>query len=232
MPTKYLIVNADDFGQSDGINQGIIEAFENGIVTSTSLMVRWPGAAGAAHYARSHPTLSVGLHVDLGEWICRQGQWVCLYEVIPRDDADAVTEELSRQLATFCRLLGRQPTHIDSHQHVHRREPLRSILIEAARVIGIPLRHYSKVHYCGEFYGQMTDGKPLPDNISIEGLKKLVTGLVPGTTELGCHPAKSVDFDSMYATERIQELNVLCEGQTRDLLEKSGIRLSSFNNVF
>ena len=44
--TRHLIVNADDFGQSAGINRGIIEAHEHGIVTSTSLMVRWP-AAGA-----------------------------------------------------------------------------------------------------------------------------------------------------------------------------------------
>ena len=42
---RYLIVNADDFGQSPGINRGVIEAHENGIVTSASLMVRWPAAA-------------------------------------------------------------------------------------------------------------------------------------------------------------------------------------------
>ncbi|PYS69828.1 MAG: hypothetical protein DMF73_14065 [Acidobacteria bacterium] len=56
---RYLIVNADDFGQSPGINRGVIEAHENGIVTSASLMVRWPAAAEAAQYARGHPDLSV-----------------------------------------------------------------------------------------------------------------------------------------------------------------------------
>ncbi len=50
---RYLIVNADDFGLSFGVNQGIIEAFEHGIVTSTSLMVNWIGAAEAAAYARA-----------------------------------------------------------------------------------------------------------------------------------------------------------------------------------
>ena len=53
LQTKYLIVNADDFGQGTGIN--------------LSLMVRWPSAA-TARYARSHPNFSVGLHVDPGEW--------------------------------------------------------------------------------------------------------------------------------------------------------------------
>ena len=88
--TKRLIVNADDFGQSTGINDGVIEAFERGIVRSTSLMVRWPAAAEAARYAKAHPDLSVGLHLDLGEWTYRQAQWVPLYEVVRREDHAAV----------------------------------------------------------------------------------------------------------------------------------------------
>ena len=51
--TRRLIVNADDFGQSAGINEGIIRCHERGIVTSASLMVRWPHAAAAAEYART-----------------------------------------------------------------------------------------------------------------------------------------------------------------------------------
>src|ERR1700722_19032593 len=58
---RYVIVNADDFGQSRGINQGIIQAHEQGIVTSASLMVRWAGAAEAAAYGRAHPNFSLGL---------------------------------------------------------------------------------------------------------------------------------------------------------------------------
>ena len=85
---RYLIVNADDFGQSHGVNRGIIEAHERGIVTSASLMVRWPAATEAAAYSRQHPHLSLGLHVDFGEWACRGGHWVPLYEVVPSNDID------------------------------------------------------------------------------------------------------------------------------------------------
>ena len=59
---RRLIVNADDFGQSPGVNRGIIEAHQHGIVTSASLMVSWPAAAEAAAYGRAannakeHPT--------------------------------------------------------------------------------------------------------------------------------------------------------------------------------
>ncbi len=55
---RRLIVNADDFGLSAGVNEGIVEAHVSGIVTSTSLMVDRPAAAGAAGLAREHPALS------------------------------------------------------------------------------------------------------------------------------------------------------------------------------
>src|SRR5207249_7492687 len=83
---RYLIVNADDFGLSPGVNRGIIKAHDQGIVTSASLMVRMPAAAEAAAYAREHPSLSVGLHCDLGEWTYRDRKWEPVYEVAPLDD--------------------------------------------------------------------------------------------------------------------------------------------------
>src|SRR5512144_520435 len=99
MPAKrYLIVNADDFGLSAGVNRGIIRAHEQGIVTSASLMVRWPAAADAARYALQHPRLSVGLHLDLAEWVYRDDQWTPLYRVVPPEDQSAVAAEVERQL--------------------------------------------------------------------------------------------------------------------------------------
>ncbi len=171
---RYLIVNADDFGQSAGVNQGIVEAYERGIVTSASLMVRWPAAAAAAAYSRQHPDLSVGLHVDLGEWACREGTWAPVYEVAPVNDSTAVAAEVARQLAAFRQLLGRDPTHIDSHQHVHREEPARSILTALARGLTVPLRDcHPTIHYRGDFYGQTGQGLACPAAISVEGLTKI-----------------------------------------------------------
>ena len=63
--TRLLIVNADDFGASTGINRGIVEAHENGIVTSASLMVDMPGTSDAVRYARAPSKLDLGLHVVL-----------------------------------------------------------------------------------------------------------------------------------------------------------------------
>ena len=229
---RTLIVNADDFGLSQGVNRGIVETHERGIVTSASLMVRWPAAAEAADYGRRHPTLSLGLHVDVGEWFCRDGCWFPVYEVVPTHDAQAVEEEVHRQLATFRSLAGRDPTHLDSHQHQHLREPLRSILKEVARELSVPLRHCSSlIHYCGEFHGQTTDGKPLADVISVDGLTKILAVLPPGITELSCHPGNGDRLDTMYSRERLQEKKVLCHPHVRAALADLGIQLRSFHDV-
>src|SRR3989442_13993982 len=98
---RYLIVNADDFGLSPGVNRGIIEAHEHGIVTSASLMVRWPAAAEAAAYSRDRPNFSVGLHVDLAEWAYRDEYWVPLYELVSVDDPIAVSDVVSCQLSAL-----------------------------------------------------------------------------------------------------------------------------------
>ena len=229
---KYLIVNADDFGQIAAINQGIIEAHEHGIVTSTSLMTRWPAAEAAALYAREHPKLSVGLHFDLGEWAYREGNWLPLYTVVPLDDAAAVKKEIAAQLATFRRLLGRQPTHIDSHQHLHLQEPVHSALVEIARQLQIPLRHFTPgVHYCGSFYGQTAEGSPLPEFITVEALLDILAALPEGLTELGCHPAKEADLETMYADERLKELAALCDARLRKFITKANIQLCSFREL-
>src|SRR5262245_54840774 len=96
---RQLIVNADDFGQSAGVNEGVLRAYDEGIVTSASLMVRWPAAAPAAVAARIRPGLSVGLHIDLGEWQRAAGEWIPLYQVVPLEDEEALNREVRSQLA-------------------------------------------------------------------------------------------------------------------------------------
>jgi predicted glycoside hydrolase/deacetylase ChbG (UPF0249 family) len=226
---RELIVNADDFGQSFGINQGVIEAHEHGIVTSASLMVRWAAAPAAAAFAHTHPDLGVGLHVDLGEWACRNGEWIALSEVVASRDARAVRAEVFRQLEQFRRLMDREPTHIDSHQHVHRSEPTRSVLWELATELGVPLRDCTPgIHHCGAFYGQTGDGCPLPEGIEVEALLSLLHALPAGLTELSCHPGLDDDIDSMYRAERAAEVRTLCDPRVRAAIDEVGIRLRSF----
>ena len=234
MSTRRLIVNADDLGQSRSVNQGIAEAVDHGIVTSASMMVRWPHAVDAARWAASRPNVAIGLHVDLGEWSCRDGKWVQLYRVVEPDDADAVGHELTRQLDAFIRLVGRPPTHLDSHQHVHREEPLRSHVLAAAARLAVPVRDMTDtINYCGSFYGQWGAGNPYPEGITLSALLSILDALPEGTTELGCHPGVDdmSDVDSMYLAERSMERKVLCDESLPFELDRRGVVLCSFADV-
>jgi chitin disaccharide deacetylase len=226
---KHVIINADDFGQSRGVNLGVVQAYEQGILTNASLMVRWPAAGDAAAYARNHPTLGVGLHLDLGEWTLRAGEWAALYEVVDVSDSRAVATEVMWQLERFEHLLNRPPAQIDSHQHVHLREPVRSIVREAAERQGIAVRDLS-LAYCGSFYGQDKRGVTYPERISVSKFIEILEGLTAKVTEIGCHPAAVDDLDTLYRAERIIELRTLCDPRVRKAIDDLGIGLISFVN--
>jgi predicted glycoside hydrolase/deacetylase ChbG (UPF0249 family) len=227
---KQLIVNADDFGQSSGVNRGIIEAHEHGIVTSASLMVRWPAAVQAATYAQSRPQLSVGLHLDLGEWVYRHGEWVRLYQLVNEDDAVAVAKEVEAQIVTFRCLMGRDPAHIDSHQHSHRKEPARSIVLAMAKRLSVPVRSFTtEIRYCGDFYGQSDEGVSYREGISVDNLLRILKTLPSGCTELGCHPGYGADLDTMYKAEREQEIKTLCDPRVIQAVADMNLELAGFD---
>lgn len=229
---RVLIVNADDFGRSREINRGVALAHDRGIVTSASAMVRWPAADEAANLAAERPNLGVGLHVDLSEWVYQNGEWRAVYEVVPEDPA-AVTAETEAQVARFEALFGRAPTHLDSHQHAHRREPARSALLSCGRTLGIPVRACAPgIEYRGDFYGQAERGEPLPEAISVDSLLRLLESLPAGVTELSCHPSVEGASESSYARERPQELETLCDPRVRAAIEAEGIELRSFAGLW
>jgi predicted glycoside hydrolase/deacetylase ChbG (UPF0249 family) len=228
MEERVLIVNADDFGRSPGVNRGVIRAHEEGIVTSATLMVRWPATEPAAAYARRDDSLSVGLHLDLGEWESRDGEWHVRYEVLDDLSESAVAEEIGWQLARFEDLMGRPPTHLDSHQHVHHEDPVRTAVQRVSQRLGIPARGLTPgIGYLG-FHGQDAEGSPLPDAISAEALVKTIEELPPGITELGCHPAAEDDHPAAYRHERLRELETLCDPRVAAAIERCEVSLRPF----
>jgi predicted glycoside hydrolase/deacetylase ChbG (UPF0249 family) len=230
---RVLIVNADDFGRSRGINSGVIKAHEEGIVTSAGLMVCWPDAEEAAAYARQNRKLSVGLHVDLGEWINEDGTWVTVYKRVAVDDPAAVEREIRSQLERFRALIGADPTHLDSHQHVHTHGgPVDATLRAVATELRIPVRDIGDtVLYNGSFYGQNLRGDSFPEAITTEALISLIRELSDGITELSCHPAIGDDSGSPYRRERELEVDALCDPRVRDAIAEEGIELRSFGDA-
>ncbi|MDX6634557.1 MAG: hypothetical protein QOF06_760 [Solirubrobacterales bacterium] len=227
---RFLIVNADDLGLSAAVNEGIFAAHERGVVTSASLMVRQGAAPAAAKEAAANPELAIGLHIDLGEWIYERGEWIQAYLHCDSDDRDAVEAECRAQVERFRALLGRDPTHLDSHQHVHEAEPVRSVTEALAAEFGVPLRNRA-VPYEGGFYGQSGKGESFPAGITPEAMIELIRALPSGWTEIGCHPATGPVPTSSYDAERQIELATLCDLRVREALNVTNVKLCNFAQV-
>ncbi|MGO9887117.1 MAG: ChbG/HpnK family deacetylase [Solirubrobacteraceae bacterium] len=216
MPRR-LIVNADDFGLAAGVNEGIIEAHANGILTSTSLMVDLPAAADAVRLAREHPALSVGLHyVEDGREI---------------DEPGHAARTFAAQLERFRELTGAEPTHVDSHHHVHltRMSTFRPLVAP----LGVPLRGDGRVAYLGGFYAQPHRGVVELERVRAPFLLELLADDDIGAdfSELGCHPARvTPDLVSSYTPEREVELATLTEPGLRSLIEDLGFALASYHD--
>ena len=229
---RQAIVNADDFGMSDGVNLGIIEAHEQGIVTSASLMVRGPAAAAAAALASERPSLGLGLHVDLGEWSYHDGDWSRVYSVVDLDDSAAVSAEVRRQVEAFEALTGRQPDHLDSHQHVHLSDPVSAeVIAAAARELDIGLRQRHPAVAYVALYGQDRHGRSLPDAISPDAWIAALRQLGPGITEVACHPGHPEELASDYAAERAIELASLCDPAVRAAVQAEAIVLTTWRGL-
>ena len=207
-----LVVNADDFGLARGVNDGIIEAHVKGIVTSTSLMVLRPAAGKAAKLADTHPNLSVGLHFDDRD--------------ADLDDPAQLKRAFAAQLRRFRALMGRDPTHVDSHHDAHAQGKRLETFKQLVEPVGVPLRHDGRVSFISGFWGQ-----PDLERVSVKSLRELIASEASeGFSELGCHPARiSEDLRSSYRRERPVELRTLTEPGLREELEREGVKLVSYH---
>ena len=220
--TRFLVVNADDFGASTGINRGILEAHVDGIVTSTSCMVTGPAVVEAVAMSGDHPELSIGLHWDVsGEE--EQSR-------IDLSAPDAVRDDFLRQLERFHLLFGRAPTHVDSHKHAHREPVAMSVVQELVAPLDVPLRHDGRVRYLGHFYAQWRYRETELEHVQVPYLQTLLRDEVrDGWTEIGCHPGYiTSDFASVYLEEREVERETLCDPLVKATIADLGIRLVNY----
>ena len=211
--SRYLIVNADDLGYSQAVNEGIFLAHRDGVVTSTSLMALRDAAAAAVEGLAAHPELAVGLHLE------RRSS----FPGHMRGKGRTPDLECRKQLERFRDLVGRDPTHLDTHKHVHETDAVFGAAAEAlATELGVPLRNRG-IRYERGFYGR--------DAISPAHLTALIEALPPGWTEIGCHPAAGPVPISSYDAERQIELATLRDPGVKSLLNVSDVQLCSFAQV-
>ena len=150
---RRLIVNADDFGYTSGVNRAIVEAHTHGIVTSTTLMANGGAFADGARLARTLPHLSVGCHVVLtdGEPVLPAEQLRSLTSesrfrdgmvsfaaraIAGRMSADEITAEATAQIRKV-QSAGISVSHFDTHKHTHLFPAILRPLLRAAMVCGV-----------------------------------------------------------------------------------------------
>jgi chitin disaccharide deacetylase len=217
-----LVVNADDFGLSRGVNRGIVEAHQRGVVTSASLMVDAPLCREAVAMSSDCPNLGLGLHFVATD---ERGP---LFDL---DDATLLHAQLLAQVEKFVDAVGAHPTHIDSHHHVHGRKPVAHVFREFAAEHHLPLRKHAPARYWG-FYAQWAGGVSEPAHVSVEMLQAILSQLPPGAHEIGCHPGYvSDDVESAYLGEREWELTTLTDPRVRQTVRDCDIVLMNYREL-
>jgi hopanoid biosynthesis associated protein HpnK len=155
---RRLIVNADDFGLTRGVNRAIVESHRDGIVTSSTLMANGQAFEDAIAHAKSASRLSVGCHVVLvdGSPVLGGQQASTLFDqkaddgrfydglgafalraVSGRVDADEIEAEVTAQIRKL-QSAGVSVSHLDTHKHTHILPQVLRALLRAARTCGVP----------------------------------------------------------------------------------------------
>jgi chitin disaccharide deacetylase len=216
---RLLIVNADDFGMSAPVNEGVLRAVTGGVARSVSLMVPWPGAGQAMRLLRKNPGIDVGIHLSV---VCDQPRYRCG----PVAGPDAVPslvdgsgmlypEERSAELMARARLAdleteyraqlvavtgaGLRPSHLDWHCLADGGRPdIFEMTLSLAREHGLALRAHARASI-GRLRGLRL---PASDHGILDSYRlggdpagraerylQLLRELPPGLTEWAVHPA-------------------------------------------
>ena len=153
VPDRKIVINADDFGFSGPVNRAIVQAFERGLISSTTLMVNMPGFEEACELAHRHDLQGkIGLHLNLTagrpltsaiassmRFCDAEGCWRPRQRVLKlnHEEDRALETEIAAQIDA-CQRRGITPTHLDSHHHMHTEWGVSTVVIRVARLYKIP----------------------------------------------------------------------------------------------
>lgn len=247
-----LIINADDFGRTRGINYGIVEAMKNGVLSSTTIMMTMPYAEHAVKLAGKEGLSGIGVHLTFIENSLSKGKTLTdekgNFKTYPNLMAEADIEEIKTEMRMQIDKLinlGIKPTHLDSHHHTHL---YCSKMIEAvfsiAKEYNLPVRigKNKKLTRMGEKINLPDDlittdiflDEYYGDRTSLEDFIKFTESVLESeTVELMCHPAFlcSDTLKSSYNYPRLTELDVLTGYELKKFLEDKGIELINYSDL-
>ncbi len=139
---KQLIVVADDFGLTESVNDGIVQAYKHGIVSEISLMLDFPATRHALTLIRDHSLKNVGIHLllqgyDKEHKMLRRDDYISLFK---EKSYEEIKDMACYELDKFVKTVGSIPTHIIPQYGIHGNLKLLDFLIEYARDNKIPMR--------------------------------------------------------------------------------------------
>ncbi|MBR7797290.1 MAG: chitin disaccharide deacetylase [Bacillota bacterium] len=229
-----VLFNADDYGLTKGVTDGIIQSHLQGVVDSTTLMMNGLAVDYAVEQAKAHPTLKVGIHLVLtwgkplsskiSDLVNEDGtfRFSSRFRQMNPPNLQELELEWRSQIEAFLNT-GLPLHHIDSHHHVHGWEPLKPLIMKLAKDYQVPVRVTDSLkdekdillteQIWLDFYGEGIT----PDLFS------QIQSLEASSIEIMTHPAM-VDNDllniSSYLDKRQEELKILCSLQAPDWVEK------------
>jgi len=249
-PVRTLIVNADDFGLTAGVSRGILEAHRAGIVSSTTVIVNRPIDPALIEQLLAS-RLGVGLHLNLTlgspvssprrvpSLVDAQGTFLRdPREVASRANRDEARIELGHQIDAFRALIGRFPTHLDTHHHVGAHPPILDLVLDFAAAIKVPVRSQSdlvrtaarrrKIRTPDHFVGDAGAEPYWTAERTLDQLGSLAAGVTEAMTHPG-HYDEDLAY-SRYGRQRDVEVAGLTDPRAREMIERAGIRLAHFGN--
>jgi chitin disaccharide deacetylase len=244
---KRLIINADDFGFTCDVNEGIVHAHRDGILTATTLMATGRAFEHAVALARESPGLDVGVHLVLvgAEGFPRTVSQLVAAVALGRI---RIHDQLARQVRKILDA-GIQPSHLDTHKHTHLLPPVLDAVARIAQEFRIPwvrrpiplpvpflasmLQHRLVQRGC-----RTTDhfaGFEITGGYDTHGLASVIRNLPDGVTEFMCHPGFCGD-ELRAASTRLKdsrriELEALTSAEARRALEESAVTLISYRDL-
>lgn len=254
---KKLIINADDFGYTPGVTYGIIEAFRDGIVTSTTALTVSDYFHEAMKLAEVlAPSLAIGVHLTLTlrgsqpllpieevpSLVDKHGYFWNQNEFTQKVDMNEVYQEWDAQINRFFSS-GKRPDHIDSHHNVHgANEEILEVALSLAQKYQLPLRNACRsaetVHY-PSLYGEVKTTDKMISSFygsgstleNLIGILDFVAVSEDHSFEFNAHPAlidKQLQSLSSYCSERIEELAILTSSEAKQAVKERGIILTNY----
>jgi hypothetical protein len=242
-----LIINADDFGMSRGVNLGILDGFKRGVVTSSTIMMNMPYAEEAVRLAIEN-RLDVGIHLvltagkplstDVPTLTGNDGNFKKRNVQLQEYNLEEVEREFRKQVERALRM-GLVPTHIDSHHHIHGEAGISEIVGDLARELKVPIRVMNRKQIPEAFRDLKSPDKMVSkfygEDLTLEAFEKILTdNMKYEVVELMCHPAyldTYLLYQSSYGIPRVKEMDILTSDEAKEIIHRLGIELISYADL-